>query len=114
MLVTMCTYSNFFQSSYKDLSSFRSPSDDSNYAPQSVSRAQSHSKTPSTVSGPSSVDPNKAYTAHLITHLNIPSELIDHSDTSLYMAYRKYKAIVAAIHAALEITWRSRSQQIPR
>lgn len=104
MLVTMCTYSNFFQSSYKDLSSFRSPPDDSNYAPQSVSRAQSHSKTPSTVSGPSLVDPKKAYTAHLITHLNIPSELIDHSDTSLYMAYRKYKAIVAAIHAASEIT----------
>ena len=51
------------------------------------------------------MDPKKAYTAHIITQLNIPSNLVDRSDTSLHMGYRKYKAIVAAIHTASEITW---------
>ena len=43
--------------------------------------------------------------AHLVSWLGISSDLVDRSDTGLYMGYRKYKAIVAAIHAASEITW---------
>jgi hypothetical protein len=43
--------------------------------------------------------------AHIITKLDIPSDLIDRSDTSLSMGYKKYKAITAAIHAASQITW---------
>ena len=66
--------------------------------------SRSHSKTPSTVNN-SSVEPKKAYTAHLITQLDIPSDLVDRSDTSLYMGYKKYKGIAAAIHAASGITW---------
>ena len=66
--------------------------------------SRSHSKTPSTVNN-SSVEPKKAYTAHLVTQLDIPSDLIDRSDTSLYMGYKKYKGITAAIHAASGITW---------
>ena len=66
--------------------------------------SRSHSKTPSTVNN-SLVEPKKAYTAHLITQLDIPSDFINHSDTSLYMGYKKYKCITAAIHAASGITW---------
>jgi hypothetical protein len=96
----------FSQSSYEDqseVSSYQSPLYDS----LSVPKARSDSKTPSTVNNPSQ-DPKKAYTAHLMKELNISSDVVDRSDTSLYMGYKKYKAIVAATHAASEITWEVR------
>ena len=115
--VSMLILTFFFsQSSYEDQSevlSYQSPLYDSKYTSLSAPKTRSDSKTPSTVNGPSQ-DPKKAYTAHLMKELNIPSHLVDRSDTSLYMGYKKYKAIVAATHAASEITWDIRSQPILR
>jgi hypothetical protein len=68
---------------------------------RSVSKARSHSKTPS-IAGVTVADPKKA---HIITRLDIPSDLTDRSDTSLHMGYKKYKAITAAIHASSMISW---------
>ena len=70
----------------------------------SCEASRSASKAPSTATRPQG-DSKRAYITHLTLQLNIPSDLIDQSDTSLYMGYKKYKAINAAIHTASKITW---------